>query len=310
MLQVGEEAESLGAIQVSEQVFDSNQYITGDEIVCFNVELKSEELFRQAVENVINREIENPVTDDSEFWAHFMKGMHEGEQTTFEAVIEDAVKAMVEDTTPPEISIISPAEGTYVYGQPITVAYVVVDPESKVVNESAELNGHPVSNGQMVILNVLGENKFVVNATNEVGLTSTKTVDFNVGYKLGWVPPIKSGDDTSTISCTVQKGSTLPVKFKLYDYFGKVITDLSLRVIVEGDKGSVVFLPGDGTEGIRWDQIDEHYIVNLHTKNYAWIEAGQAYAVKVYAGCDGVDGGYLQGMVSVAVVESGKARGR
>lgn len=310
MLQVGEEAESSGAIQVSERVSDPSQYITGDETVRYNVELKSEELFRQAVENVIDREIENPATDDSEFWAYFMEGMYEGKETSFEAVIEDAVKAMVEDTTPPEISIISPVEDSYVYGQPVTVAYVVVDPESGVVNESAELNGYPVSNGQMIILNTLGENRLVVSATNEVGLASIKTVDFSVGYKLDWVPPIKSGDDTSASSCTIQKGSTLPVKFKLYDYFGKVVTDSSLRVTVEGDKGSVAFLPGDGTEGIRWDRTDEHYIVNLHTKNYAWIEAGQAYAVKVYAGCDGVDGGCLQNMANIVVVESGNGRRR
>jgi len=310
MIKVGEEAESLGAIQVSEQVFDSNQYINGDETVRFNVELKSEELFRQAVENVINREIENPATDDSEFWAYFMKGMYEGRKTSFEAVIEDAVNAMIEDTTPPEISIVSPAEGAYVYGQPITVAYVVVDPESEVVNESAELNGHPVSNGEIVILNVLGENRLVVSATNEAGLTSTKTVDFSVGYKLGWVPPIRSDDDSSTASCTIQKGSTLPVKFTFYDYCGKAVTDSSLKVVVEGNEKSVTFLPGDGAEGIRWDPVEERYIVNLHAKRYAWIEAGRAYIIKVYAGCGGVSGGHLQGEADVAVTEGGKARGR
>lgn len=96
---------------------------------------------------------------------------------------------------------------------------------------------------------------------------------------LTWLPPItniKEGDVYS-----FNDGSTLPIKFNLKNSSGEFVYNPKVSVVVSGNRGSVTFIPGIGSDEIRYDATTGEYIVNLQTKNYSFIVPGQEYKVNV-----------------------------
>ncbi|MEW6182104.1 MAG: PKD domain-containing protein [Bacillota bacterium] len=125
---VAEEAEQLGALRVTEDVYDPNPYLTGDQTITYTVELVDENLFRQALENVIERETMQPASTDNCFFANIIKGLYEGQASTFEEVIRQAAAAM--DTTPPSVGpIMAPIDPVLVNTE-IQAGANFTDPDS------------------------------------------------------------------------------------------------------------------------------------------------------------------------------------
>jgi len=118
----------------------------------------------------------------------------------------------------------------------------------------------------------VGEKTFEVTAEDYAMNTDTNAVNYVVYGFSGILPPIKP-DGTRVFKL----GSTIPVKFQLWDADGNFITDaeaeaiISLKKIIgEGPLG----VPQDGdstsaaTSGnlFRYDDTDNQYIFNLATK--------------------------------------------
>jgi hypothetical protein len=294
---VGEEAESLGALRVTEEIDDPNPYLTGDHTITFTVELVDENLFREALENVIERETTQPTSDDNQFFANLIKVLYEGQASTFEEVVQQAAAAM--DTTPAVITINRPLPKIYFLGEQITVSFEVYDDESGVESCGAGMDGQPVDNGQTLVLDTLGPHSFTVTATNGAGATSFQTVDFEVRYQVEWLPPLtrlSQVDDTYQM----QIGRTLPIKF--CGAQGQTVADPTIKVNVAGNGGEVTFTAGEGSGSIRWDPTTGEYICNLHTRDYPWLIVGPTYQISVYAGGDGTSLGWLQDKVNLILV--------
>ena len=172
------------------------------------------------------------------------------------------------DTTPPIISISNPVNGkTYFDQLPTNFNFMIEDPESAIVSQSALLNGVPINNNDSILLAQLGENTLTITATNEANLTRELSIIFYVNH-FTWLPPIKyeKGSATQTLTYIAQANSTLPIKFAIFNADDSFIADTSVKVIVEGTTAQ--FLNGEGDTNIRINQEegeDPLYIVNLHT---------------------------------------------
>ncbi|MBS3758753.1 MAG: hypothetical protein KGY61_08815, partial [Desulfobacterales bacterium] len=193
-----------------------------------------------------------------------------------------------DDSTPPVISISNPIEGKTYYDQlPLRISWTVSDPESEVIDVTADFSGFPASNNDRFYCSKLGENVLTVWATNEVGLTSEKTVTFNVN-SFKWLPPIRyqKGSSFYTEPYDAEPNSTLPIKFTVMDEDGEFVSDPSCKVVVEGTTAE--FFVGEGDTSIRISEEpgeEPLYVVNLHTNfkkcDYGF-EAGNEYFINVY----------------------------
>ena len=193
------------------------------------------------------------------------------------------------DSTPPVISISNPINGkTYFDQLPTCFHFIVEDPESAIVSQSALLNGIPINDNDCIILAQLGENVLNVTATNEANLTSEETVTFYVNY-FSWLPPIKyqKGSSTETATYNARVNSTLPIKFAVFDEYNDfVVNPAAVKVVVEGTKAEFVY--GASDTDIRINQEygeDPNYIVNLHTNFNKWdyqMEEDGEYWIDVY----------------------------
>jgi len=128
------------------------------------------------------------------------------------------------------------------------------------------------------------------------------------GPVITWHGPISNINEGETYA--LNDGSTLPIKFSFKDSTGSFVYDPNVSVTVSGNGngngGSKTFFLGSGDEDIRYDAVTGQYIVNLHTKLYDWIQAGQTYEVKAsntYTGSDGW-------RTSFTVLDGGKAQGK
>ncbi len=174
----------------------------------------------------------------------------------------------LDDMTAPAITITAPVDSaTYLLDQVVNAGWSVTDGnETGVASESGTvLSDLPIDTA------TVGSNNFEVTATDYAKNTDTITVTYNVLGFSGILPPIKP-DGTRVF----KKGSTIPVKFRLWDADGNPITDaeasISLDEVISGipvgeaeDGGST----SAATEGnlFRYDDTDNQYIFNLATKN-------------------------------------------
>jgi hypothetical protein len=191
------------------------------------------------------------------------------------------------DTTPPVISISNPSDGkTYFDQLPTTFSWMVDDPESVILSQSALLNGNPINNNDSIRLTQLGENTLTITATNEVNLTNEVSITFYVnGFR--WLPPIKynKGSSVDTKMRIVKKKFTLPIKFRTFDAAGDFVIDESVKVIVEGTTAE--FFKGKADKGIRIKSGDKKplYMVKLRTNFKKWdygLKQGNVYYIAVY----------------------------
>lgn len=200
----------------------------------------------------------------------------------------------VADTTPPQITNLTPLE-THVFEEPVTVDFFATDDMSGVASVIATLNGEPTLAGQTVVLTHLGSNELVVSATDNAGNSDTRTFAFDVSYTVDWLPPMRYIDVSSSYSYTMQDGSTLPVKWVMRDYFGAVVADPQVWLLVSARanpaNAAAFYQPAAGqTAGdnnVRLDPATGQYIVNLHTREYPWMLVGGTYDIRIGRGADG-----------------------
>ncbi len=138
------------------------------------------------------------------------------------------------------------------------------------------------------------------NATDLIAGTeytiSTRTVDINGNINLTWVNDTATTTDLYNITFlppittmeqfNLTNGRTLPIKFTSQDNdTGDFIYDDTVNVTIKNSTGHLItyFTYGTGTDSVRINTIEEHYIVNFHTRNYA-LNLGETYAIIVTFG--------------------------
>ena len=115
------------------------------------------------------------------------------------------------DTTPPTITITTPAEGaTYVLGQSVLADYGCTD-ESGVATCAG-----PVADGAAIDTSTLGAHAFTVDASDTEGNTGSATTHYTVVYDWhGFFQPV-----ANDVLNVVKAGSSVPAKFGLGGYQG------------------------------------------------------------------------------------------
>lgn len=193
------------------------------------------------------------------------------------------------DTTPPIISVSNPIDGKMYFNQlPVACNFTIEDPESGVLEQSAMLNGVPISNDDELIFSQLGENTLTITATNNVNLSSEMTIKFTV-CDFQWLPPIKYSKKSlvETENLVLKANRTYPIKFAVKDENGGFVVDQSVKVVVEGT--TAMFLFGDTDVDVRINEFEDdgepNYIVNIHTNFKKWdynMTSGNEYFLNVY----------------------------
>jgi len=179
----------------------------------------------------------------------------------------DSVTYIVDDT-PPEITIITPADGVvYILNQVVLADWEAIDELSGIATVTATAD-----DGDPSDTSTLGEKSFTVTATDNAGNTDSLTVHYNVQYDFGGFLPPVSLDGRSLFKL----GSTIPVKFQLFDAArDPASTAVATIRVVKISSGSPVGMEVDGvstsaaTTGnlFRYDTTGQLYIFNLATKS-------------------------------------------
>jgi hypothetical protein len=116
------------------------------------------------------------------------------------------------DKKAPSITITSPTATSYLLNQVVTANFSCSDGGSGVASCVGT-----VANGANINTGSGGAKTFTVNATDNVGNTSTVSVNYNVSYNFtGFFQPV---DNLPTLN-VVKAGSAVPVKFSLAGNFG------------------------------------------------------------------------------------------
>jgi hypothetical protein len=175
------------------------------------------------------------------------------------------------DKTAPEITINAPVEGAlYLLNEEVFADWSATDPVSGVASDSATLNGTTIAKGGLLTGSV-GAKTFIVTATNGAGLTAPKTVSYKVQYDFGGFLPPVSLDGRSLFKL----GSTIPVKFQLFDAAGNPVSTAVATIKVAKMSGATA---GTEVEAVstsaatsgnvfRYDSTGQLYIFNLSTKS-------------------------------------------
>jgi sugar lactone lactonase YvrE len=122
------------------------------------------------------------------------------------------------DTTPPSISITSPANGaTYLLNQPVAASYACADPES---SPAPSCTG-PVASGSNFDTASVGSKVFTVNSTDAAGLSATQSVSYSVSYKVCTL---------NSPSVAVKSGAVIPLKMFLCDFAGNDVSNFGVIV--------------------------------------------------------------------------------
>ncbi len=201
------------------------------------------------------------------------------------------------DSSPPSIDAgVLPAnmDHHYLAGEPITISYNATDTISGVSLLTANLNSTPIINGEQISLSKPGEYVLTIAATDVAGNTAAKTQALTVGYNFKWLPPIQKRHGLKEPPYQIKCSSTLPIKFSVSDYFGKFVSDTTVKVIISDGINSKTFSYGKGKGCVKINPSDENYLLNLHLKDYPWINPGGIYTIAVYFGSSGENLGILQ----------------
>ena len=166
-------------------------------------------------------------------------------------------------------------------GVAVPIEVSASDAESEVTSVAADVNGTNVPLSYTAGNNVIatgsytagGIGVYTVNAsaTSAGGTGTASEVSFLVKYNTLWLPPLALGK-------TSKGGSTIPIKLTARDCEGGFVHDESVKIAVyEGSVEKFVAVFGEGSDFVRIDDLDGHYITNFQTA------AGQhTYTVKVY----------------------------
>jgi len=108
------------------------------------------------------------------------------------------------DTTPPVVSITTPADGaTYTLNQSVIAAYACNDPDSTAVTCVGTVpNGSPIDTASV------GSKTFTVVGTDQANNQASKSVTYSVGYGICWLY-----DQTKAVN----SGAVVPIRLALCD---------------------------------------------------------------------------------------------
>jgi hypothetical protein len=164
------------------------------------------------------------------------------------------------DTTPPDITITTPADGaTYLLNQVVNADYSCVDLESPVTQCAG-----PVPSGDAIDTSTVGQHTFIVNAASAGG-PSTLTNTYSVIYDFdGFFRPI----DNEGVLNVAKAGSSIPVKFSLAG-------DQGLSIMAVGSPSSQkvncdASAPTDTIETVTAGNSSLSYDALADQYNYVW----------------------------------------
>ena len=175
------------------------------------------------------------------------------------------------DKTPPELTM-PVLDSKYIYNSEVLFNFSASDSTSGIESSSATFNGDLVENGDSVGLSKLGQNTFILEATDHAGNIESRSIVFDVEYAFsGFLPPVEADG-----SGVYKEGRTLPLKFQLQDvnqtYVSSTIATLTLQQFSDetpiGQPIEVESTSGADTGNtFRYDTEENQYIFNLNTKN-------------------------------------------
>jgi len=169
--------------------------------------------------------------------------------------------SQLNDMTPPSITSTNDGQ-TYLLNQVVAANGAATDSRTGVASVTTNVVNLDTS--------TVGTHTFTVTATDYAKNTDTKTVTYYVLGFGGILSPIKP-DGTRVF----KQGSTIPVKFQLWDDQGNFVTNAEAKISLQQfDNGSPLGSPieGDSTSAastgnlFRYDDTDNQYIFNLATK--------------------------------------------
>ena len=177
---------------------------------------------------------------------------------------------VVTDTTAPAVVVTSPVDkqsftfcstGTVV---PVTIS--AIDPESFVTSVWAKVSDMPlavsfpiasnnvVATGNFMTMGI-GSYPIQAWARSAGGDGQSEVVRISVNYVMSWLPPLSNGKVIS---------GALPIKFAARDCNGAFVADSRVSVEVwEGSVRQFVATFGEGSDGVRIDDVQGQYIANF-----------------------------------------------
>jgi len=101
-------------------------------------------------------------------------------------------------------------------------------------------------------------------------------IAFSYSGSVAWLPPVTHS------KFALKGGTTLPLKFRIFDGNGLVNTVQPVSLEITGPEGfdAIIFQLGSGVKNLRWNADKSLYIANLKTKVGEWPEG--AYTATVH----------------------------
>jgi hypothetical protein len=197
------------------------------------------------------------------------------------------IVTQVTDTTPPVITISTPANTAYLLNQAVAASYSCTDDESGVASCLGT-----VANGANINTSSVGAKMFTVSATDKAGNTNSKTNNYSVQYASSGtcygepghaiLQPINANG-----SSVFKQGSTVPAKFRVCDANGVsigtagIVKSFNLVQTINGTVSTSVneaVVSTTSDSAFRWDATAQQWIFNISTKN---LTAGKTYVYNI-----------------------------
>jgi microsomal dipeptidase-like Zn-dependent dipeptidase len=185
------------------------------------------------------------------------------------------------DATAPVVNIATPASGTeYLLNAVVEASYVCTDALSGV----ASCNG-PVGSGSPLDTATAGARQFSVSAADVAGNGAAASHPYAVRYGFsGFLSPLAP----APVVNNAKAGRTIPVKYRLSDANGTLLSDLGTFVTLQSapypcDAGAPSIIVGEtaetaGSTVLRYDAASQQFVYNWQTSS-AW--AGTCRALQL-----------------------------
>jgi hypothetical protein len=222
----------------------------------------------------------------TEFFTQRIDGTSKGTTKGFSDIVATFNSSAL-DTTPPVITINSPTNTTYAFGQAVPADYTCTD----IGGAGVATCVGTVADGANINTSSGGPKTFTVNSTDTGGLSSSLSVTYNVLHSTGACLGAPGHQILQPIdadgSSVFKKGSTVPAKFRVCDAQGNSIgtsgTVVSFK-LVKTVSGTAVAYPDEAVvsttpdNAFRWSPTDQLWIFNLNTKS---LQAGKTYYYEI-----------------------------
>ncbi len=197
---------------------------------------------------------------------------NEGERTVYYRSIDnrgnlESPKQQVVriDKTAPQMTINTPANGvTYSLNQTVIADWSTIDAVSGIATAAGT-----VPSGEAIDTSSPGTKTFTVTAKDWAGNQSAATSTYTVSSGLTISLSVSGGNGAGA-----KLGSTVPVRFKLWDSSGNPIANATARIFVakligEAPGVEIAGEPNGSNEGnvFKYDSAGEQYVFNLSTKS-------------------------------------------